>query len=121
MATGIVSALVAAPAFSQADNTNSRWSPSVLDTQMQHDRSYSSVNPSTYTYYYYGTDGVRYYYEPSYTFHAEPGWYSGDRALVIGRMDPDLVYGPTPNQARPGTSLSNPSGTELSGENSGGK
>jgi len=122
MATGIVSALVAAPAFSQADNTNSRWSPSTFDTSMQHDQVYGSTNPSTY--YYYGSDGVRYYYEPSYTFRDESGWRlvdPRDRTLVIGRMDPDLVYGPTPNEVRPGTSLSNPSGTELSGQNSGGK
>lgn len=102
---GTISALTAAPALAQADNTNSRWSPTVFDAWLQHDQSY---NPGDSTYYHY-TPPSGYYYDPR------------QRPLVIGRMDPDLVYGPTPNQVHSGTSLSNPTGTELQGQNSGGK
>ena len=45
---GIVSALVAAPAFSQADNTNSRWSPSPLDTWMDRDYSFPYSDHDAY-------------------------------------------------------------------------
>jgi hypothetical protein len=112
---GIVSALVAAPAFAQADNTNSRWSPSVFDAWMQRDQSYNSGSDSIY---YYSAEPDLYYYRD------ESGWrWVNPRrpTLAAGRMDPDLVYGPTPNQVHPGNSLSNPTGTELQGQNSGGK
>jgi hypothetical protein len=116
---GIISALTAAPALAQADNTNSRWSPTVFDAWLQHDQSYNPGD-STYAYsggstYVYG--GPVYYYTPPSGYYYDPR----QRPLVIGRMDPDLVYGPTPNQVHAGTSLSNPSGTELQGQNSGGK
>ena len=114
----IVSALVATPAFAQADNTNSRWSPTVFDAYMRHDQSYNPGGDSTYAY----SAGPTYVYGgPVYYYTAPNGYYYEQRPLVIGRMDRDLVYGPTPNQVRPGTSLSNPSGTELQGQNSGGK
>ena len=116
---GIISALTAAPALAQADNTNSRWSPTVFDAWMQHDQSY---NPGDSTSAYSGSP--RYVYGgPVYYYTPPSGYYydSRQRPLVIGRMDPDLVYGPTPNQVHPGTSLSNPTGTELQGQNSGGK
>jgi hypothetical protein len=112
---GIVSALAAGPAFAQADNTNSRWSPSVFDAWMQREQSYSSGNDSIY---YYSARPDLYYYRD------ESGWlYVNPRSptLAAGRMDPDLVYGPTPNQVHSGSSLSNPTGTELQGQNSGGK
>ena len=112
---GIVSALVAAPAFAQADNTNSRWSPSPFDTYMQRDQTYNSAGD---TVYYYSAQPDLYYYRD------ESGWrWVNPRSpsLAAGRMDPDLVYGPTPNEVHRGNSLSNPTGTELQGQNSGGK
>ena len=117
VAAGIVSALTAAPAFAQADNTNSRWSPSVFDAWMQRDQSYNSAGDTVY-YYSYGSQPDLVYYRD------ESGWrWANPRSptLAAGRMDPDLVYGPTPNQVHPGNSLSNPTGTELQGQNSGGK
>jgi len=111
---GIVSALLAGPALAQADNTNSRWSPSVFDAWMQRDQSYGADSGSVY----YSAEPDLYYYRD------ESGWrYVNPRrpSLAAGRMDPDLVYGPTPNQVHSGNSLSNPTGTELQGQNSGGK
>lgn len=115
VAASVVSALTANPALAQADNTNSRWSPSVFDTWMQRDESYNSAGD---TIYYYSGEPDLYYYRD------ESGWrWVNPRrpVLAAGRMDPDLVYGPTPNQVHSGTSLSNPTGTELQGQNSGGK
>ena len=119
VAAGIVSSMAAAPAFSQADNTNSRWSPSPFDTNMQRYQTYNFGADSTS---YYGGD-ARYYYsgEPTYYYYRYESGYPRGQPLVIGRLEPNLVYGPTPNQVQPGTSLSNPTGTELQGQNSGGK
>jgi hypothetical protein len=123
---GIVSALTAAPAFSQADNTNSRWSPSALDTWM--DRDYSTTYSDRVARDAYIEQAER--RRAAIERHERLSGVPLDQGYVIVTPDqgyvvvsPDPNYGVSPNPSRVGRSNSstNPTGNELQGENGGGK
>jgi len=123
MAGMMAATLVAAPTFAQhpsnepnnvmseSDNTNSRWSPSVFDTQLGPNASpyYSdSIARDAYMQEQRRREAIERHEltrvpEPYYTV---PGGYNA---------------APNPTRVEPGTSATNPTGNEPAGENSGGK
>jgi hypothetical protein len=112
---GMVSALAAAPAFAQADNvlaqadnTNSRWSPSTFDTWMQRDYSV-----------YYNDRAAREAYMAQEQRRREA--IERHELARAPLQDQDYDSAPNPTRVERGTSATNPTGNELRGQNSGGK
>ena len=122
---GMVSTLVAAPAFAQhpsnepthvmseSDNTNSRWSPSVFDTDL---------GPNASPYY---SDSIR---RDAY-MQEQRRREAIERHELARAQEPYPYYtvpdaynaAPNPTRVEPGTSATNPTGNEPAGESSGGK
>jgi len=116
---GVVSALAAGPAFSQADNTNSRWSPSPLDTWMDRDYSFPYSDHDAYEQAVRRREAIE-RHERLSGVPIDPGY-----AVVIPEervvVSPDEGVSPNPSRVGPSTSSTNPTGNELQGENGGGK
>ena len=103
----VATALVAGPALAQADNTNSRTSPH-FNTWM-HD--YSKANNGHIS-------------RQAYMDEAGRRWDMMDtnhQGLTTEQINGMYGYGPTPNRVKRANRVSNPTGTEMKGENSGGK
>jgi hypothetical protein len=118
---GIISALIAGPAFSQADNTNSRWSPSPFDTWMDRDYSFPYSDRDAYEQAVRRREAIE-RHERLSRVPIDPGYavvVPEDRVVV----SPDEGFGvsPDPSRVGPSTSSTNPAGNELKGENSGGQ
>ena len=120
-AAGIVSALVAGPVLSQADNTNSRWSPSPFDTWMDRDYSFPNSDHDAYEQAVRRREAIE-RHERLSGVPIDPGYavVVPDETVVVS---PDESYGvsPDPSRVGPSTSSTNPTGNELQGENGGGK
>ncbi|MEO6929161.1 MAG: hypothetical protein ABI190_08345 [Casimicrobiaceae bacterium] len=103
----VAGALVAAPAMAQPDNTNSRTAPH-FNTWM-HD--YSKTNHGRIS-------------REAYMNEAGRRWDMMDakhEGLTTDQINSMYGYGPTPNRVNKGGKMTNPTGTELQGQNSGGK
>lgn len=115
-AAGIVTALAQAPAFAQADNTNSRWSPSVFDTWMT--RDYSSYTADRNAREAYRAQEQR--RQDAIERHERLSRAPYDPYYVAPAEQYD-DFAPNPTRVEPSNSSTNPTGNEPAGENSGGK
>ena len=117
---GMVSTLVAAPTFAQhpsnvmseADNTNSRWSPSVFDTDL---------GPNASPYYSDSIARDAYMQEQRRREAIERHELTRAQEPYPNYTVPDANAAPNPTRVERGTSSTNPTGNEPAGENSGGK
>ncbi len=107
----IAGALAASPAMSQgmaqSDNTNARTTPQ-FNTWMQ---DYSRTNNGRIS-------------RQAYMDEAGRRWDAMDtnhQGLTYDQINSVYGYGPSPNRVKTGTQKTNPTGTEMKGENSGGK
>ncbi len=106
-ALAFATALVAAPAMAQADNTNSKTDPSFRGWM----QNYSKTNNGRIS-------------RQAYMDEAGRRWDAMDnnkQGLTMSQIN--SMYGSTPDatHVNKGNSKTNPSGTEMKGQNSGGK